>query len=329
VMSNIIRSTFASYSVKFRQALLVLCITLASSFISVNAEFLSCKNQSGNTIFTDNSSHCAVTKMDDNATGTKISDTTNKSRSNSNKSSTSNKNKRVVSHTLAKCGKKATNKHKVNYCSPRREYQKTGKNWTIYLEQSLVSGDKTLADKALSKLEHNLNEIIALLPAKAVKRLNKLDFYIMWGKPSPNGGRASSMGYFRKGQPLNYHYLDPRWQDVIVIYSAKNLLYLNELWTKKALMHELAHAWHIGNWPDKYPPIYNAYLQAKQKGLYTNVEDYKGKTINQVYALQNQREYFAELSAMYFVGGNYFPYNAGALLKYDKVGEKMIKSLWN
>jgi hypothetical protein len=55
------------------------------------------------------------------------------------------------------------------------------------------------------------------------------------------------MGYFRKGQPLNYHYLDPRWQDVIVIYSAKNLLYLNELWTKKALMHELAHAWHIGN----------------------------------------------------------------------------------
>lgn len=328
MMSNIIRSTFASYSVKFGQALLVLCIMLASSFISVNAEFLSCKNKSGNTIFTDNSSHCAVTKMDDNednATEIKISDRT----VNSNKSNNSKKNNSITINALAKCGKKATNKHKVNYCSPRREYQKTGKNWTVYLEQSLVSGDKTLADKALSKLEHNLNEIIALLPAKAAKRLKKIDFYIMWGKPSPNGGRASSMGYFRKGQPLNYHYLDPLWQDVIVIYSAKNLLYLNDLWTKKALMHELAHAWHIGNWRDKYPPIYNAFLQAKQKGLYTNVEDYKGNTINQAYALQNQREYFAELSAMFFVGGNYYPYDAETLSKYDTEGSQMIRSLWH
>ena len=46
------------------------------------------------------------------------------------------------------------------------------------------------------------------------------------------------------------------------------------------------------------------------------------------YALKNQMEYFADLSAMYFVGGNYFPYNAELLKEYDNQGLNMVKSLW-
>lgn len=73
-----------------------------------------------------------------------------------------------------------------------------------------------------------------------------------------------------------------------------------KLWAKKALMHELAHAWHITNWPESHPPIVNAYQNAKRVEFYTNVKDIKGENIPKAYAIKNQLDYFAELLAIYF-----------------------------
>lgn len=288
----------------------LLILLLVGSISSVDAEVLSCKDHSGNTIFTDNRSHCAMSKNE--------SGTSNKNSITSVKTATMN----IPHH----CGKKVKNKHKVDYCTPRRAYYKTGEQWTIYLEKALVDTDKAYADKALNKLEQNLNEIIAKLPPKAARQLKKLDIYLMKGEKSGVG--EGGMSYIRPGEPSNYHYLDPRWQHAIVVYSAKTLMYLDEMWTKKSLMHELAHAWHISNWPQRYPPIYNAFLNAKRKGLYRNIEDYKGRKIETAYALKNQMEYFADVSAMYFVGGNYFPYNAKKLSQYDPDAYEIVELLW-
>lgn len=282
-------------------SLLVIFILLIGAFTSVNAKVLQCQDHSGNTIFTDNASLCAIANDISNNVITEIA-------------------------TKRHCGKKVVNKHKVDYCSPRRDYYKKGSNWTIYLEQRLVDEDKALADNSLKKLEKNLNEIINLLPANPARELKKLDVYLMKGEKSPIG--EGGMSYIRPGEANNYHYLDPRWQHVIVVYSAKTLMYLDEVWTKKALMHELAHAWHISKWPQRHPPIYNAYLNAKDKGLYCEIVDYKGRKIETAYALKNQMEYFADLSSMYFVGGNYFPYSRKGLKKYDITGYEVVKYLW-
>ncbi len=147
-------------------------------------------------------------------------------------------------------------------------------------------------------------------------------------KGEKSGVDEGGMSYIRPGEAKNYHYLDPRWQHAIVVYSAKTLLYLDELWTKKALMHELSHAWHISNWSQCHSPIYNTYLNAKGKSLYRNVKDYKGRDIEVAYAMKNQMEYFADLSAIFFVGGNYFPFNSKGLKGYDPEGFAMIKELW-
>jgi len=52
-----------------------------------------------------------------------------------------------------------------------------------------------------------------------------------------------------------------------------------------------------------------------------------GKTLR--YAAQNQLEYFAELSAMYFVGCNYPPANRSELKAYDPAGYDMIERYWD
>ena len=93
-------------------------------------------------------------------------------------------------------------------------------------------------------------------------------------------------------------------------------------------MHELAHAWHITHWPDKHPPIYDAWRGSQGKQLYRNVNDYNGKTLPMAYAAKNQLEYFAELSAIYFGDGNYHPFNRAGLRVYDPTGYAMIESQW-
>jgi hypothetical protein len=214
--------------------------------------------------------------------------------------------------------KNQTNEGIVNYRVPTRQYDLVGTSYKVYVERDLHTGDSQLADAATQKLEINLKEIFSVLPQKPTKQLSQLTFYLMQGEGSPKGGQ----------KPNNYSHLDPRWENAIVIYSAKNLMYLDSLWSRKALMHELAHAWHLNNWPENYEPIVGAYRNAKEKGLYRDVKDSRGNFIKEAYAIKNHLEYFAELSAIYFVGGNYFPESRARLHNYDITGFNMINIAW-
>jgi hypothetical protein len=218
---------------------------------------------------------------------------------------------------------------RVNFRLPLRQYQHFSGEWDIYIERMLAEHDPALARSAREKLERALREIFAALPERPAHALRPTPFYLMWGEAAPEGGKPSGMSYIRPGEAQRYPYLDSRWSNVIVVYSATNLMYLDALWTKKSLTHEIAHAWHIRNWPDKYEPIYTAYTHANALGLYRNVTDYKGKAIRDAYAIRrNQLEYFAELSAMYFVGSNYYPFDRAGLAKYDPMGERIVRALW-
>lgn len=84
----------------------------------------------------------------------------------------------------------------------------------------------------------------------------------------------------------------------------------------------------LTNWPENYEPIVSAYRNAKDLGLYRNVKDNKGKIIKEAYAIKNHLEYFAELSAIYFVGGNYFPEKPDELFVYDRDGINLVIRLW-
>lgn len=265
---------------------------------NVQADVLRCVDDNGRTTFTDNHALCRESEIASVVTDVGVRNST-------------------------------VDKGKVNYRIPKRQYEALGSNYKIFIERDLVEGDSKLAEQATEKLETTLKEIFAVLPEVPANKLSQLTFYVMWGESSPKGGRKSGMSYIRPGEPNNYAYLDTRWENVIVIYSAKNLMYLDSLWSKKALMHELAHAWHLNNWPEDYEPIVNAYRKAKDLGLYRDVKDNKGKIIKEAYAIKNHLEYFAELSAMYFVGGNYYPLNKLNLRMYDMSGFQMLESGWS
>lgn len=216
----------------------------------------------------------------------------------------------------------------VNYRFPARNYRQLSGDWRIFYESNMPVLDEKLFTSASEKLLDALNRIESQLPQAAVQRLKALKIYLMWGEASPQGGEKSGMRFVRTGEPSRYPHYDPAWENAIIIYSATNLMYLSDLWTQKALTHEMAHAWHILNWPEKHPAIVKPWEQAKSQGLYQNVKDAKGQSIAQAYALKNQLEYFAELSAIYFVGGNYHPFDRAGLSVYDPGGLQMVESFW-
>tara|TARA_R110001583_G_scaffold193185_1_gene360999 strand:+ start:1431 stop:2102 length:672 start_codon:yes stop_codon:yes gene_type:complete len=217
----------------------------------------------------------------------------------------------------------------VNYRFPSRDYINVKGDWNIFYEASMKHSNPKLARESLDKLKKTLSFIETKLPSSSLTKLKSLKIFLMWGEKSPHGGKKSGMRFVRRGETNKRVHYDKKWEHSVVIYSAENLMYLTDMWAKKAITHELAHAWHIMHWPDKYDSIVKPWKQAKSRKLYINVKDYKNRVKSEAYAIKNNLEYFAELSAMYFVGGDYFPFEKEKLTSYDPAGVAMVKRLWS
>ncbi len=282
-------------TVRFFRGFLLCCLA-GLSFASSAAGIFKCRDQAGKPVFTQNTADCfshakELTEVEDPKSGAKG--------------------------------------ETIDYRFPARAYVQEKGRWNVFTEEGLKDGNKALYRSSLTKLNETLDHVFSVMPTNARRELSTIKVFLLWGQASPHGGRKSGMSYIRKGEPDNYEHLDKRWEHALIVYSAENLMYLNELWSRKAIFHELAHAWHIVNWPEKHPPIFEAWKNARASNKFLNVRDTKGKTIRRAYAISNQLEYFAELSAMYFVGGNYFPFDKRGLKQYDPVGHGMVEQLWN
>jgi|GEM_PF-1029777 len=234
----------------------------------------------------------------------------------------------VVTPAAAQASEKPSTAE-ANYRELQRVYETLHfEPWTVMVEQQLMTDDPALAKKSLARLESKLRVLDATLPKTALPNLHKTTIFLMYGSKANRGGRANGASYYQKNAPEFQKNIDLRWRNCVVIKSAQNYANLSELWSVKVLMHEFAHAFQLQQWPEKQPDICEAWDHAMKQGLYRNVKDDKGKTLDRGYATTNQLEYFAELSCMYFVGCNYRPFNREELKGYDPVGYAMIEKLW-
>jgi hypothetical protein len=218
---------------------------------------------------------------------------------------------------------------KINYREPVRAYvERQAGRWTFHLERELVERNSDTAEQVMQRLAAKLEVTLGLFPAHARDRLRKLALFVLFGSQATAGGRDSGTEYFRSADPDFHPLLDPRWRSAVVIYSAKNYLWQNEHWAMQLLVHELAHAWHLEQWPEKQPQIVATWEKAKAAGLYRGVKDVNGNPVASAYAAHNQIEYFAELSCAYFWRGEYEPFDREALRRYDPPGFEMIERMW-
>lgn len=257
---------------------------------STIAAVLSCKSADGKTFFTDNPRKCG---------------------------------KQPVAEVQLDIPKQT----RVNYRYPERLYDRSDSPWPIFIERPENEADKKVYDKAVSRLTKTLDMVFEKLPQSTHPKLKSVVFYIMRGPAHTLGGEEGG-GRYIHNRLEQYSLHDDHWNNAVVIYSADSYLYHDDLVINHLIVHELAHAWHFLHWTYWYQPIIDTWLNSRNYGLYQSVKDHYGRQLNPAYATTNEFEYFADLSAMYFVGGLYFPFDKQGLAKYDPKGYKMIEKYW-
>lgn len=193
--------------------------------------------------------------------------------------------------------------------------------WQVKINQDVRRFDPALADKALSVLKTEFQNIRQAVPPRHVAELQKVGFWLEYDD-GPTPGLAYHLDYGgmrQSGKP-------PSKIHSVEITSAADFV-SSVTWEPWVVLHELSHAYHQQVLGLDDPTIRAAYANAVSHHLYEKVRHYDGKLVR-AYALTNEREYFAELTEAYFGRNDFYPFTRDELAAYDPVGFAMVRHLW-
>ena len=94
-----------------------------------------------------------------------------------------------------------------------------------------------------------------------------------------------------------------------------------------ALLHQLAHAYHIRILGADHEGILDAFEQVQLRQMYDQVGHVSGRT-GVAHAALDAFEYFAELSEAFLARNDYEPYDRAALKEHDPLGYALVSRLW-
>ena len=196
-------------------------------------------------------------------------------------------------------------------------------DWTLHISPKI---DAAALNKALPLLQAQLEEIVRVVPAKAVVELQKVPLWINpeYPKVPPRAEYHPGAGWLKDNGR------DPA--------MAKGIEFTNlrifEAETRRMpnfALHELAHAFHDRVLGFEHPQIEAAYQKAKSAGLYDRVQrqDSEGrKRLDRAYAMTNAKEYFAECSEAFFTKNDFYPFTKEELQKHDPEMFELLTKLW-
>jgi hypothetical protein len=211
--------------------------------------------------------------------------------------------------------------------APRTYETRDVLGWTLHIEQSLLKESPELTATAVKLLQQQLQQIVDVVPAPAVKKLREVPLWFCPEYPG-TGPRAE---YHPGRQWLIDNNRNPEmWQAVeftnIRIFEAE----LERM--PNFALHELAHAYHDRVFGFDDQAIALAHARAKESQSYDNVERWNGKNAAKVreraYAMTNPMEYFAETSEAYFARNDFFPFNREELVQHDPEMAKLLAKVW-
>ncbi len=189
----------------------------------------------------------------------------------------------------------------------------------IIVEKKLIESSPQLVALAAKKLENAVSQAIGKFPARIRPEFDGVRYFLFSGAEAMTGGRRGGQWYFQRGNITSI-----KFNDSIVIRSAKQYLRYSDKEALQTAAHELSHAYYYYHIARLYGFTKKAFEQAQTKGLYRNVKTRLGGTIRKAYALTNEREYFAELVRTYLVGNYHFPFNRKELKEYDPAGYQLV-----
>jgi len=193
--------------------------------------------------------------------------------------------------------------------------------WTVYVNKSLLTEKKMVGDKTLRLLEVKLYDTSRVVPKRALEELRQVP---IWVEFQDSDIRCSC--YHPSEKWLAAHGFHPEKAKSVEIGNASNFLQ----WTldqPSMVLHELAHAYHHRVLGYDDPDIKAAYKSAVESKSYESVLRYNGR-MARAYALNNDQEYFAELTEAYFGQNDFYPFVRAEVAKHDPAMYEILKKLW-
>ncbi len=195
--------------------------------------------------------------------------------------------------------------------------------WTILVNRDFLQRRRSLADRTLTLLQHQLYQIVRRVPVVAVKKLRKVRIWVEEKEPN-----TPCMAYHPEAAWLRAHGMNPDKQKCVELANARTFLdwTLEQPWM---VLHELSHAYHHQFLNDgfKNSRVKAAYDRAMKSKIYEKVLRINGRD-DKAYAATNPMEYFAEATEAFFGTNDFYPFVRSELKKHDPVAYELVQNLW-
>jgi len=201
-------------------------------------------------------------------------------------------------------------------------HQKNIRGWDVFVHKTLLREEKESGDAALELIDYQLYEIQRRLPEHAVTKIQEIPIWL----ESDNTHANPCAAYHVSADWLGKNGFLREKAKAIEISSAKTFL----KWTIEQpfmLLHELSHGYHDRVLGYDEPRVREAFKQAQKSGKYDKVLHIHGPE-KKHYALENEKEYFAELTESYFGTNDFYPFVRAELKRHDPEGYRVIEMLW-
>jgi len=210
---------------------------------------------------------------------------------------------------------------KPTWQSAQKYTVRTIEGFSVHVNNDLLTAHKDLGDKALKLLATKLYDITRVVPAKALTELRKVHIWLE--RDNPEGTCAC---YHPSRRWLTSHGRNPGKARCVEIANAARFL----AWSNtqpSMVLHELAHGYHHQVITHGNKDVQGAYKQAVASKRYEKVLYANGRE-RRAYALNNQTEYFAELTEAYFGVNDFYPFVRAEIIKHDPQMYKALKKVW-
>lgn len=197
----------------------------------------------------------------------------------------------------------------------------------VLVENVAFNIDTPLTNVALDLLEEKLIEISLFeIDQTIIDSFKEVPIFMDW-----NTTNGAAQYHPSEAWLIDNGYIPEKAMSV-EISNINNFIDWTILNQPYMVLHEIAHAYHHRVLNYDSPIITNAYNNAISLNLYTNVSYHQGNenysTVSSAYALNNEFEFFSELTEAYFGLNDFYPFNYNDLNNYDSVGFDAMVTIW-
>jgi hypothetical protein len=191
--------------------------------------------------------------------------------------------------------------------------------WRVLVNQKLLAQTNLCADTLLL-LNAQLYQIARVIPARPLVKLREIPIWV-----ELNDKLFPGMCYHEDIRWLRTHGVNPEKTGAVELANAENFL----KWTRDQpwmVLHELSHGYHQRVLRDN-ARIRECYEGAKSKKLYDSILRINGKH-ERHYAMNNEKEYFAEMTEAFFGTTDFFPFVRAELKEHDPEMFDVLRDVW-